>query len=129
MSGARITQEQYEEYARRGLVRADTLRSVRLPDAEPVTPQSEKQFQADVIRHAKRQAWKCYHTHDSRRSAAGFPDLVLIRNGKLMVVELKTDVGRVSAEQATWLELFAECGVPAMTWRPKDWPEIVEKLQ
>ena len=41
MSGARITQEQYDEYARRGLVRADTLRSVRLPDLTPESDQPE----------------------------------------------------------------------------------------
>jgi protein-disulfide isomerase-like protein with CxxC motif len=123
----KISPEQLVAWQARGLIR-ETV-GVRMPDAEPAPPQSERQFQAEVVKHAKRQGFKVYHTFDSRRSAAGFPDLVLIRNGKLIVAELKTDTGRVSAEQATWLELFAECGIPAMTWRPADWPEIVEKLK
>ena len=40
---------------------------------------SEEQFQQQVIDLATLRGWRCYHTRDSRRSAEGFPDLVLAR--------------------------------------------------
>ena len=42
---------------------------------------TEKKFQAAVLQIANMYGWLAYHTHDSRRSAPGFPDLVLVRNG------------------------------------------------
>ena len=63
----------------------------------------------------------CYHTHDSRRSAKGFPDLVLAKNGAVLFAELKTDIGVLSNDQIAWL--LATHGV---IWRPKHW-EIIEK--
>ncbi len=48
-----------------------------------------------------------YHTHDSRRSQAGFPDIVAIRHDPrgrtLAVLELKRETGQVTDEQAQWL--------------------------
>jgi hypothetical protein len=65
---------------------------------------AEAAFQRQVEQLAAFYGWRTYHTHDSRRSAAGFPDLVLIRGPELLFVELKTDRGRLSAAQAAWLE-------------------------
>lgn len=45
----------------------------------PSTRISEKEFQAQVLDLARLTGWLCYHPHDSRRSAPGFPDLVLVR--------------------------------------------------
>ncbi len=39
----------------------------------------EKPFQAQVVELARLSGWLTYHTHDSRRSQSGFPDLVLVR--------------------------------------------------
>src|SRR5688572_19177552 len=41
--------------------------------------QTERAFQAQVVKYARLMGWTAYHTHDSRRSQAGFPDLVLVR--------------------------------------------------
>ena len=38
---------------------------------------TEKAFQTAVVELAELCGWKVYHTYDSRRSAPGFPDLVL----------------------------------------------------
>jgi VRR-NUC domain-containing protein len=52
----------------------------------------------------------------------GFPDLVLVHpGGGHLVRELKSAVGRVSPEQAVWLELFKRAGVDTGVWRPADW--------
>lgn len=84
---------------------------------------SEAFFQSEVIRLAKALGWVYYHTHDSRRSPAGFPDLVLMHRGQGRVIyrELKTERGRVTAAQRDWQDGLVLCGVDAAVWRPSDW--------
>ena len=77
--------------------------------------------------------WLCYHTYDSRRSQAGFPDLVLVREDKLIFAELKTNRGRVKPAQREWLNILSSlaCDQARMSvylWRPRDWDGIVEIL-
>jgi hypothetical protein len=43
-------------------------------------------------------------------------------------VELKSDTGRVSAPQTSWIEELKAAGVDAYIWRPKYWPEIEARL-
>lgn len=74
--------------------------------------------------------WKCYHTHDSRKSEPGFPDLVLTRAGVVIFAELKTDTGKVTTAQLAWLSALEQCpGVQAHVWRPRDWPQVLRTLQ
>lgn len=86
--------------------------------------QTEKQFMAMVIRLARLCGWSVYHVHDSRRSAHGWPDLVLCRPPRLLFVELKTDVGETTTEQEQWLGRLQECDQVARVWRPRDWKVI-----
>lgn len=84
---------------------------------------SEKDFQTGVLKLAQFHGFTLrYHTHDSRRSAPGFPDLVLIntRTGRILWRELKTNKGRVSLDQQAWLDGLAACGLDAGVWRPND---------
>jgi hypothetical protein len=91
---------------------------------------SEKEFQAQVLDFARLSGWLCYHTHDSRRSAPGFPDLVLVRPPVVVFAELKAEAGRVRVEQEVWLKALASSeSVEAVLWRPRDWPEIEQTLQ
>jgi VRR-NUC domain-containing protein len=85
----------------------------------------------DRVRHtAQLYGWRTYHTHDSRRSEPGFPDLVLTRPGQVIFAELKSDTGRLTLAQAEWLKLLAQCpGVQAHVWRPRDWPHVLRTLQ
>lgn len=65
-----------------------------------------------------------YHTHDSRRSQPGFPDLVLVsrRQRRLLFVELKTERGRQSINQVQWEREIREAGHGEYyLWRPTDW--------
>ncbi len=93
----------------------------------PPFEQSEKEFQSDVLRFAKRNGWLAYHTHDSRKSAKGFPDLVLVRE-RLLFAELKTSTGKTTPEQDKWIEAIRLSGAAAHVWKPENWPEIVEIL-
>ncbi len=87
---------------------------------------AEKAFQAQVIDLAHLSGWLCYHPHDSRRSAPGFPDLVLVRQPRLLFCELKSEEGRIRPEQRTWLEALTDCVEAPETylWRPRDLGEI-----
>ena len=86
---------------------------------------SEKGFQSQVLELARLSGWRCYHTFDSRRSAAGFPDLCLVRRPLVLFIELKSETGRLRPEQAAWLAVLRGCeGVEVRLWRPGDWSEI-----
>jgi VRR-NUC domain len=90
---------------------------------------SEKDFMEAVVDLAKRNGWRCYHAFSSRKSEAGFPDLVLLRGSRLIVAELKVGDGRTTAAQDSWLEAFADAGVLAVVWRPEQWESIERELR
>lgn len=90
---------------------------------------SEKQFQAQILQLARINGWKAYHTHDSRRSAKGFPDLCLVRPPVVVFAELKSEAGKLRPEQAAWLEDLGRCKrVHTALWRPSSWTEIQKTL-
>lgn len=68
------------------------------------------EFMPAVVELAKQCGWLVYHTHDSRKSAAGFPDLVMVRRGRLVFAELKSAKGAVRDEQHDWLLALKRCG-------------------
>lgn len=86
---------------------------------------SEATFQSQILALCKHLGLLTYHTYDSRRSQPGFPDLVIVGSRKMLFRELKTDLGRVSPEQAQWLDALRQLGVDADVWRPSDWPTRV----
>jgi len=91
---------------------------------------TEKDFMASVLEFARVCRWRAYHTHDSRRSEAGFPDLVLARSGRIIFAELKTESGRVNQAQREWLGALSACpGVEVHLWRPGDWGRIEQALK
>lgn len=101
--------------------------------AEPIEPPppldcSEKEFDAAIMRVAKKHNWLSYHTHNSRRSAAGWPDRVFCKPPKLLIVELKIEGEKVKAAQLVWLTALRACGIDARTWWPSQWAEILETL-
>lgn len=80
---------------------------------------TEKQFMAAVLEMARLHKWRCYHAFDSRRSEPGFPDLVLVRDGRIIFAELKTATGRLTDEQSEWIDALEACpGVEVRVWRP-----------
>ena len=86
---------------------------------------TEKQLQSDIIRIAKRCGWKVYHTHDSRRSEYGYPDLTMVRRDRLIFAELKRELGKPTPEQSEWLEALSVVPrIEVFIWRPQDWTEI-----
>lgn len=106
---------------------------------------TEAAFTDDVLGLARFYQFTGYHTHDSRRSQAGFPDLVLIRPPRLIFAELKLDKPTatrarahdvaarpdwlrrrdLTAAQADWLTQLADIpGVEAYVWTPSHLQDI-----
>jgi hypothetical protein len=107
--------------------------------------QPERAFQGAVLELAMRLGWRTFHARKAQNArgdwrtpvaghGAGFPDLVLVRGGRVLFVELKADRGRLSPAQASWgnaLEMAAWEApgvVRYFVWRPRDWPEIEREL-
>lgn len=89
------------------------------PDAD------EKAWMAEVVRTAAQLGWhRHYHTYDSRRSTRGFPDLTLLRPPRAIFAELKIGDGRLTKEQADWINDLRACGLEAYVWRPCDRPQV-----
>lgn len=103
----------------------------------------EAQFQKLIVETALTCGWLVFHVSDSRREvidrkrgvsflvgdelARGWPDLTLAhpRWRRFGVRELKTNVGKVTADQQHWLETLAACGVDVGVWRPRHWDELI----
>lgn len=61
--------------------------------------------------------WKPYHTLRSKGSQPGYPDWTLARD-RLVFLELKTEVGKVSDAQRDWLTWLRDAGGEAYVVRP-----------
>lgn len=83
---------------------------------------TEKELMALVIEAARWSNFWVYHTHDSRRSQAGFPDLVLVHrdSGRLLFCELKSAKGALTPEQEDWLTYLGRKH-ETRVWKPEDW--------
>lgn len=83
---------------------------------------TEAELQRNVVDLAALKGYLHYHTHDSRRSDPGFPDLVLVKGARLIFVELKSAKGKLTDDQAAWLRaLRCVPGVEAHCWFPDQW--------
>ena len=93
---------------------------------------TETQLQSSIIELATLLGWLSYHTHDSRHSAKGFPDLCLAhpRTGRLIFAELKSSKGKLTDEQIAWRDALSQGPAEHYVWRPSDWEseEILLRL-
>ncbi len=85
---------------------------------------SEKQWMRVVVDAARLLGWSVYHTHDSRRSDPGFPDLCLVKGDRLIFAELKREQGRVSPVQQLWLDMLAQTRAECYIWKPSMWDSV-----
>ena len=70
-----------------------------------------KQWQQEVVDYGKAHGW-LVHSSDN-----GFPDLVLAREGVVLLVALKSQNGVLSKAQRQW---WAASGYQMRVWRPSD---------
>lgn len=106
-------------------------RLITRPAPPPLTI-AEAPFQRLVTDAAEIFGWLWYHSADSRRDNPGFPDLTMVRvvpPYALILAELKTERGRLRAEQCMWATALLRAGVRYYLWRPSNWSEILAVLQ
>jgi hypothetical protein len=134
---------------KKGLEITERPHQVRLPppagDSEPSLPASlpEKDFTSAVIALAKSLKWTVAHFRTARitrkdgsvyyetpvqADGAGFPDLVMVRGGRIVWVELKSHRGKVSEEQKVWLGRLRGATEEVYVFRPADIKRIAEVL-
>jgi hypothetical protein len=107
-------------------------------------PETEAGFQSAVIDAATTFGWLVHHQRPGRNSDgswrsqiqgdAGFPDLVLTRDGIVIFAELKSEKGRVSGDQQAWIHALGLVSVRAPevsvhVWRPDQWHTIERTLR
>lgn len=90
--------------------------------ADVAAAMKEDALQAKVIAVARDLGFLAYHTHDSRRSERGWPDLVLVHptRGRLLYRELKQEERYPTADQRKWLDALRVAGADVGVWRPLD---------
>jgi len=116
---------------------------------EPIDRKMSKKEKAEKLRP--------YHVTIAKKGASGFPDLVMVRDGRQVAAELKREKGgRTSVAQRKWLDamLDVQCALIAALcaaagcavlcnlhteiarqlygvyeWRPSDWDTIEEVLR
>lgn len=93
------------------------------------TKLSEDEFMRQVVEFAKMCGWRVYHTHDSRRSESGFPDLILVKGRTILAWELKVEPNTASAAQDAWIDALRHAGVDARVVYPRHWDSIEEELR
>ncbi|HVL14055.1 MAG TPA: hypothetical protein VM529_15910 [Gemmata sp.] len=126
-------------------VNATALGLVAALSSPPPDGCGENVFMDAVARLARAAGWKVLHVLKKRVAAKkagamdyhwetsvaydgkGFPDLLLLKPGRLVVVETKVGRNKATPEQEEWLELFATVGEARLAY-PKHWPEIVATL-
>jgi hypothetical protein len=96
---------------------------------------TEDDFVRRIIDTAHLYHWKVTHFRPARtergwrtpvQGDAGFVDLVLAKAGQVLLVEVKTDRGRVRPDQLEWA---MEIGPSYRLWRPADWDQILLELR
>jgi hypothetical protein len=95
----------------------------------------EDAWTAWVIELAMRQGWKVQHVRPARTAKGwrtpvqghtGAPDLLLARNGDLLLPELKKNGSYPRADQREWL---AHLGPYGRVWRPRDADQVLQRLR
>jgi hypothetical protein len=97
---------------------------------------SEAEFTSAVIDLARLLGWRVTHFRPAQvrpgkwvtplQGDPGFPDLVLARDGVVILAELKSDKGRLGPGQPEWAE---QIGAQYRLWRPRDLGQIRQELQ
>lgn len=101
----------------------------------------EADLQRALVELAESYGWRVYHPPDNmprqrpdgstwvQNVVAGWPDLTLVRPPEFIVAELKSERGRLSEAQQSWLDDLAACGIETFTWRPRDFEQAHARLK
>ena len=75
--------------------------------------------------------WKWTHNSDSRRTRGhvGVPDLMAVKEGKLLFIECKRDGGRFGPGQQEWMGELQIAGAMCLVVRPNTLGTFIETLK
>lgn len=115
----RVFQEQAAKEREKKRRRADASKR---KESTRKRPRPERVVQEDIRTIAQKHGWLVYHPSGLKTGDKGFPDLVLAngRQGRVMFVEVKTDIGKVSKAQKRWRRHLKAAGMEVYLWRDKD---------
>jgi hypothetical protein len=91
--------------------------------------ENEREWHRYVVQLAHVCGWSVFQCTDSRRTTPGWPDLALIRVPDFMLVELKSNTGRVTHVQERVLGDLARCHIETYVWRPCDEVAVRARLK
>jgi hypothetical protein len=81
-----------------------------------------------VLDTARMGGWLAHHVRRSdkalQQGVAGFPDLVLVRDARVLFVELKREGAKLRPDQERWRDALRAAGADWRLWRPSDWRDI-----
>lgn len=90
----------------------------------------EAEFQGWLIELCDELEIEICHYYDSRTcTTRGFPDCVITDGTHLLVLELKSAVGKPGINQPWWIQAFKNAGVEAWFAKPIDKPRIEKILR
>ena len=89
---------------------------------------NERELSRNVVRLAELLGYRVFTINHTRAAGLrshgglGFPDLVCVRGGRMLAVELKVKGRRPTSHQLEWLRLLGEVeGVEAHLWNEGHW--------
>ena len=89
-------------------------------------PRVQRRAPCTFVRDGTLNGWRTTVAGDG----VGFVDVFAVRGSRIIGVELKVGRGKVTPEQAAWLEALQAAGVECHVWREADYPErILEALR
>lgn len=98
----------------------------------------EAELQRTVLDAARLGGWIVHHSRPALTSTGrwvtplsgdpGLPDLILVRDGRVLWLELKSETGRVSTHQSVWIGRLREAGQDVRVVRPVDLDDLVAEL-
>ena len=62
---------------------------------------------------------------------AGVPDVIAARNGRLLLIELKSEMGKLTEDQKAWFAEFPwnDYAVAALVLRPSGYDAFLEQIR
>lgn len=100
---------------------------------------SETEFLGMVLKFASICHWRTLHIRPGMTAkgyrtnvqgdGVGFPDVLAVRQDRIVLAELKVDRNKPTPDQLLWLAAFDVTAAEVYLWTPTDWPEIERVLK
>ena len=96
---------------------------------------TENDLLTGVLDIARLTGWRTVHFRPGRTAhgwrtsvqgdGKGFLDVLALRGDRIIVAELKSARGRLTAEQGDWLAAWRATGADVHIWTPADYPDAI----